>query len=77
MLLRVGHSTQAACGGSFSDEGFIQSPNYPSYYPNDLDCDYVITVEGGATVTLTFESLDVETNGNACYDYVQVNLIWN
>ena len=48
------------CGRQFViDSGEFLSPNYPeSYYANIL-CKWIITVEEGYQVALTFQSLDV------------------
>ena len=31
------------CGGVFTEmQGLFASPNYPSHYPTDIDCEWVI-----------------------------------
>ena len=45
---------------SGSSSGTIQSPNYPSDYPNDADCNWVVEVGGGVVVELTIVTFDVE-----------------
>ncbi|XP_006816955.1 dorsal-ventral patterning tolloid-like protein 1 [Saccoglossus kowalevskii] len=40
--------------------GEIKSPNYPSYYPNNQDCEFRITVHNGKQVQLTFSEFDTE-----------------
>jgi C1A family cysteine protease len=46
----------------------ISSPDYPSDYPTDVDCDWTITVPSGQKVRLVFESFITEFN----YDKVKV-----
>ena len=40
--------------------GEITSPDYPSDYPNDADCEWHITVDPGFVIRLTFLEFDVE-----------------
>lgn len=35
--------------------GYITSPNYPSNYPTNIDCVWIITVPNGEAVQLDFE----------------------
>lgn len=57
-----------ACGGYIelgdSDPpGFITSPNYPSNYPQNIDCIWVISVPNGEAVQLDFdEDFYIEPN---------------
>ena len=46
---------------SGSTTGNIQSPNYPSDYPNDADCKWVVEVDGGSVVQLTILDFNTET----------------
>ena len=44
------------CGGELNGEsGQLKSPNYPNDYGNNKDCEWVINVPAGSTVTLEFE----------------------
>ena len=43
-----------------SATGEIQSPNYPSKYPNDEDCQWHIQVNLGYVVELTFLDFVIE-----------------
>ena len=38
----------------------IISPNYPSNYPDNSDCEWAITAPQGFFITLTFPDFDVE-----------------
>jgi len=47
---------------------YIESPNYPSNYPNDKECDWTVSVPAGQRVKLVFQKFDTE----ASYDLVKV-----
>ena len=43
-----------------SSTGEITSPDYPSTYPNNADCQWHINVNDGFVVQLTFVEFDVQ-----------------
>ena len=45
-----------SCGEVNAEAGQIQSVNYPNNYPNNENCEWVITVPFGSIVTLDFET---------------------
>ena len=45
--------------------GEVTSPNYPDYYPNNLEKTQTIRVEEGLVLSLQFTAFDIE----AVYDY--------
>ena len=48
------------CGGDIiAESGQLQSPNYPSIYPNSQVCTWTITAPIGFSVGLNFETFDV------------------
>uniref|UniRef100_A0A671NLK5 CUB domain-containing protein n=1 Tax=Sinocyclocheilus anshuiensis TaxID=1608454 RepID=A0A671NLK5_9TELE len=67
-----------ACGGfiELNDGdplGYITSPNYPSNYPQNIDCVWIITVPNGETVQLDFEGdFYIEAHTGCMYDYIEV-----
>ncbi|KTF87440.1 hypothetical protein cypCar_00025640 [Cyprinus carpio] len=67
-----------ACGGFFElndgdPPGYITSPNYPSNYPQNIDCVWIITVPNGEAVQLDFESdFYIEAHTGCIYDYIEV-----
>ncbi|KAK3572019.1 hypothetical protein QTP86_022249 [Hemibagrus guttatus] len=74
-LLFEAHST--ACGGTIvlSDgdpPGYITSPNYPSNYPQNIDCVWIIMVPNGESVQLDFEDFYIEPNTGCFYDYLEL-----
>ena len=45
------------CGGHLTgDSGEFKSPNFPWNYPNNIECNWVITVPEGKQVHLEFDS---------------------
>jgi len=56
------------CGGNFTgSSGVITSPNYPSNYPNDTECVYVITVTEGRHIRLNFTFFSTEFDADTLY----------
>ncbi|XP_070174981.1 CUB domain-containing protein 2-like isoform X2 [Littorina saxatilis] len=54
---------EADCGKLLftGEAGTITSPNYPGTYPSLLNCTYVIRVEPGQTVNLTFDHMSLRS----------------
>ena len=49
------------CGGQLSGpSGLIHSPNWPNDYPLNANCSWGINCSHGETVTLEFNSFDIE-----------------
>ncbi|XP_066539114.1 cubilin [Hoplias malabaricus] len=74
-LLFEAHST--ACGGTLElkdgdPPGYITSPNYPSNYPHNIDCVWIIMVPNGESVQLDIEDFYIEPNTQCYYDYLEV-----
>ncbi|KAJ8277036.1 hypothetical protein GJAV_G00070750 [Gymnothorax javanicus] len=66
-------TTRMSCGGVLSEGyGDIQSPGFPRAYPSELDCTWVIVVQQGHVVQLTFQSMDLEEHRGCEYDYIIV-----
>lgn len=59
------------CGGVVKNEsGSIQTPNYPLNYPEFKVCTWIIEVQPGDKVVLSFESFALEDNAFCDYDYL-------
>uniref|UniRef100_A0A672RJ07 CUB domain-containing protein n=1 Tax=Sinocyclocheilus grahami TaxID=75366 RepID=A0A672RJ07_SINGR len=53
--------------------GYITSPNYPSNYPQNINCVWIITVPNGEAVQLDFEgNFYIEAHTGCMYDYIKV-----
>ena len=59
-------STEGACGSEkplvieSSNQGVIQTPNYPNNYPARSDCSWMIEVKNGMRVTINVADVEVE-----------------
>ncbi|XP_071961244.1 uncharacterized protein [Antedon mediterranea] len=64
---------QNSCGGRFADQtGVFSSPANGNQYPHDVHCSYIVTVEDGYIIRLTFETFSLEDESDCKYDYVAV-----
>uniref|UniRef100_H2ZSE4 Procollagen C-endopeptidase enhancer n=1 Tax=Latimeria chalumnae TaxID=7897 RepID=H2ZSE4_LATCH len=63
----------AQCGGEITgDSGYIASPDFPSQYPPNKRCTWLITVPEGQVVMLSFQIFDIEMDTLCRYDYLDV-----
>lgn len=63
------------CGGSLSGLfGQIHSPNFPERYPDNLKCNWSISVPDGFYISLNFTEFDTENYDDCSYDYVLVKV---
>lgn len=63
------------CGGVLiKPEGKFTSPNYPYNYPRDTHCQWVIQVEYGHLIEITFTDFDFEASQNCQQDGLIVRL---
>ena len=61
------------CGGLLEGaSGIIKTPNYPLNYPLDKVCSWIIKVQPGDKVVLTFQTFVLEDNAICQYDYVLI-----
>uniref|UniRef100_A0A673UQ76 Ovochymase 2 (gene/pseudogene) n=1 Tax=Suricata suricatta TaxID=37032 RepID=A0A673UQ76_SURSU len=63
-------------GSSFTvlfEEGLIQSLHYPEYYSNMANCNWVFQASKHYLIKLSFQSLEIEENGDCSSDYVVVH----
>lgn len=62
-----------ACGGNLSsEEGSIASPNYPLSYPNNANCEWILSTSPGNRVYITFEKFDIDYSENCNEDYLEI-----
>ncbi|KAK3727047.1 hypothetical protein QZH41_012549, partial [Actinostola sp. cb2023] len=54
--------------------GNFTSPNFPDFYPGNIECNYVITVPQGYHVVLEFSVIELEDDYNCTVDYILVNV---
>ncbi|KAK2718001.1 protein tolkin-like [Artemia franciscana] len=66
-------SYEAMCGGELTTEdGHLESPNYPDDYQPSKECVWKITVPADHTVALKFQSFEIENHDNCVYDYLEI-----
>ena len=55
-----GDNKPRVMGAEFEELLYLESPDYPLPYPNDADCQWLVTADPGFTIQLTFIEYDVE-----------------
>ncbi|XP_071057045.1 cubilin homolog [Onthophagus taurus] len=62
------------CGGVFYDTNrFLQTPNYPEEYPNDIECVWELHTGDGYHVGLIFDKrFHLETSSNCENDFIHI-----
>ncbi|KAI8487064.1 Meprin A subunit beta-like, partial [Branchiostoma belcheri] len=67
--------TSSGCGGVLQgDSGTFSSPNFPSNYDDNKQCDWLIKGERGATIQLEFEEFGLEAHDSCAFDWVELRL---
>ncbi|XP_005387022.1 PREDICTED: cubilin [Chinchilla lanigera] len=67
-----------ACGGNIyihgaDASGYVTSPNYPSNYPPNADCVWIISAPPGKSIRLQFEDqFDIEVTPNCISSYLEL-----
>ncbi|XP_072046866.1 hyalin-like [Amphiura filiformis] len=64
----------ATCGGILTaTSGVITTPNYPSFYPNDAKCTWIIRGGEGTYIQLMFTNFTLEESvEDGCYDWLEI-----
>ncbi|XP_071945580.1 mannan-binding lectin serine protease 1-like [Antedon mediterranea] len=69
-------SCTVECSGNrlYSNEGEVNSPDYPIKYPRQLDCDWTINVDQGYVINLNFIDFELEDHPDVeCpYDFLKI-----
>ncbi|XP_059827436.1 cubilin [Hypanus sabinus] len=61
------------CGGKISAQsGTLQSPRFPSLYPDNSHCEWFLEGPTGHYLTITFEVFNVENATNCTKDFVEI-----
>jgi len=70
----------AACGGSLSGAGTIQSPYYPRMSPHPKTCEWIISQPDSRVVILNFIDFDIRNTSTCDSDYIEVknntHMLW-
>lgn len=65
------------CNNHFEENtGTIKSPNYPTFYPNSVDCRWNIKVEPGSKVRLLFALFETQADADYLYVSNQMTTFW-
>ena len=64
----------AECNKQYtSNKGIIKSPLYPDFYPEDVHCTWIVSVEKPSRVRLTFDTeFDLENGQHCTYDFLSI-----
>ena len=63
----------AECGGTFTNlTGTIMTPDFPNNYPANVDCEWIITVPITHSLTLSFETFNIEQSAKCSYDSLEI-----
>ncbi|KAF4524800.1 hypothetical protein B566_EDAN010175 [Ephemera danica] len=61
------------CGGTYYvSTGMLRSPLYPSQYPHNLRCIWVIEVPIGQQILLNITDFELEANNHCQFDYLEI-----
>lgn len=71
-LIGFSASYESVCGGKMRHSGRLESPNYPSQYPGQMECVWEISVAPGFQVALKFQSFEIEKHDNCSYDFIEM-----
>jgi len=63
------------CGGlqTLEGSGTILTPDYPDNYPNNVNCQYVITAPEGMVVRISTAEMDIESHSSCNYDALELS----
>ncbi|CAH1258112.1 CSMD1 [Branchiostoma lanceolatum] len=63
------------CGGTLSDEtGELLSPGFPTGYPSNSECTWIIRGDVEDTILIFFDSFNVEADDSCRYDYLRFTI---
>uniref|UniRef100_H3C1W8 CUB domain-containing protein n=1 Tax=Tetraodon nigroviridis TaxID=99883 RepID=H3C1W8_TETNG len=63
----------AGCSRNFEQEfGYLKSPGWPEVYPHDLDCIILLKAPQNSSISLFFNSFDVESHPSCQFDYLEI-----
>ncbi|CAK8690816.1 unnamed protein product [Clavelina lepadiformis] len=61
------------CGGYFEGLlGSFSSPEFPDYYPANLDCFWTIKSLSGYALEITFKNFSLERSGDCDFDFLEI-----
>ncbi|CAK8681154.1 cubilin-like [Clavelina lepadiformis] len=72
VVLTLVRQVHSSCGQTSytSTVGLLKSPNFPSLYPNRINCRWTISTSVGQVLIIKFTNFDFYSSG--CYDYIMI-----
>lgn len=65
----------SGCSRTFEQAfGYLKSPGWPEVYPHQLDCTILLKAPQNSTISLFFNSFDVESHPSCQFDYLEVSV---
>lgn len=52
--------------------GYLKSPDWPNIYPHDVDCTIILMAPQNNSISLFFNSFNLESHSTCSYDYLEV-----
>ncbi|XP_070536661.1 cubilin-like [Ptychodera flava] len=70
-------AVEAGCGGTLTltdanPSGILTTPNYPDFYPHNIECEWVINAPATEAIQVDFDDFEMERNVGCAYDYLQI-----
>ncbi|KAJ8389047.1 hypothetical protein AAFF_G00124440 [Aldrovandia affinis] len=63
----------AGCSRVYEQEyGYLKSPGWPAVYPHNMDCNIILRAPQASSISLFFNSFDVESHPSCNYDFLEV-----
>lgn len=66
-------TTQHSCGGTLTSAGgSLASPYYPSTYPANMECEWMLQATKGTFIELQFDQMDIAKSEHCNEDYLEI-----
>ncbi|XP_019626386.1 PREDICTED: seizure 6-like protein 2 isoform X1 [Branchiostoma belcheri] len=74
-LVALFGAARGQCGGTLSEEtGELISPGFPTGYPSNSECTWIIRGDVEDTILIFFDSFNVEADDSCRYDYLRFTI---
>ena len=60
--------------GKLGNSGYLCSPGFPTSYPNNTHCIWLVKTDADRAVHLAIHHLQTESSGTECTDFLEVNI---
>ncbi|CAB1340813.1 unnamed protein product [Coregonus sp. 'balchen'] len=63
----------AGCSRTYEQAyGYLKSPDWPNIYPHNMDCTIILMAPQNNSISLFFNSFNLESHSTCSYDYLEV-----